>query len=94
MQNKDGSARKVTVMESTRQASIVFKVENCRAKNGAGDLVDCLSPQQAHLCGHSLPFGYGYFCKHPRRKEFIEIVKKLRSQLNSVANVSQSDNQE
>ena len=81
-------------MENKPHANLVFEIENCRAKNGAGDLVDCLSPQQAHLCGHSLPFGYGYFCKHPRRKVFIEIAKKLRSQLNSVADVPQSDNQE
>ena len=75
--------------------SNVFKVENCRAKiRGAGDLVDCLASEQAHLCGNSLPFGSIYFCKHPRRNEFIEITEKLRSKLNSLPVVSQSDNQE
>ena len=81
-------------MANESHKSKVFKVENCRAKNGAADLVDCLSPEQAHLCGNSLPFGNGYFCKHPRRKEFIEITEKLRSKLISPPNVSQSDNQE
>jgi len=68
-------------MTNETHGSIVFDVENCRAKNGKPDLVDCLSPQQAHLCGTSLAFGYGYFCKHPRRKEFIEITEKLAIKL-------------
>jgi hypothetical protein len=88
------SARKRTVMENETHASNVFKIENCRAKNGAGDLVNCLAPEQAHICGFSLPFGFGYFCKHPRRNEFIEIAEKLRSKLISPPHVSQSDNQE
>jgi hypothetical protein len=75
--------------------SNIFKIENCRAKiRGAGDLVDCLASEQAHLCGNSLPFGSGYFCKHPRRNEFIEITEKLRSKLIFPLDVSQSDNQE
>ncbi len=85
--------RKRTVMENESHESNVFKIENCRAKNGAADLVDCLSPEQAQLCRNSLPFGSGYFCKHPRRNEFTEITKKLRSKLISPPNVSQSDNQ-
>ena len=71
-----------------------FKIENCRAKNSAADLVDCLAPEQARICGFSLAFGGGYFCKHPRRKEFIEITEKLRSKLISPPDVSQSENQE
>ena len=82
-------------MANESHANNGFKIENCRAKiNGAGDLVDCLASEQAHACGHSLHFGSGYFCKHPRQKEFIEITKKLRSQLISPPNVLQSDNQE
>ena len=81
-------------MENESNIVRVFDVEKCRAKNGAADLVDCLAPEQAHLCGNSLPFGSAYFCKHPRRKEFIEITEKLRSKLNSLPNVLQSDNQE
>ena len=79
-------------MENESHASNGFEIENCRAKNRAADLVDCLSPKQANLCGNSLSFGSGHFCKHPRRKEFIEITEKLRSKLNSVPDVSQSDN--
>ena len=81
-------------MENETNIVRVFDVAKCRAKNGAGDLVDCLAPEQANICGNSLPFGYGFFCKHPRRKEFIEITKKLRSKLVSPPNVSQSDNQD
>ena len=81
-------------MENETHASNSFEIENCRAKNGAADLVDCLSQKQAHLCGHSLPFRSGYFCKHPRRKEFIEITEKLRSKLISPPDILQSDNQE
>lgn len=73
----------------------VFDVEKCQARlRGAGDLVDCLSPEQANICNNSLPFGSGYFCKHPRRKEFIEITEKLRSKIVFPLNVTQSDNQE
>ena len=81
-------------MANESHASNVFQIENCRAKNGAADLVDCLASEQAHLCGFSLSFGKGYFCKHPRRKEFIEITKKLQGKLNPVPDVSQSENQE
>ena len=81
-------------MENKTYADKVFEIEKCRAKNGASDLVNCLAPEQAQLCRNSLPFGYGYFCKHPRRKEFIEITEKLRSKLYSLPDVSQSDNQE
>ena len=81
-------------MENETHAGKVFEIEKCRAKNGASDLVNCLAPEQAQLCRNSLPFGYGYFCKHPRRKEFIEITEKLRSKLISPPDVSQSDNQE
>ncbi len=72
----------------------VFDVEKCRAKPSAGDLVDCLSSEQAHLCGFSLSFGSGHFCKHSRRKEFIELTEKLRRKLISLPDISQSDNQE
>ena len=89
------SVRKITVMANETHASNIFEIENCRAKiNGAGDLVDCLSPKQALLCDCSLSFGGGYFCKHPRQKEFIENTKKLQSKLIFPLDVSQSDNQE
>jgi hypothetical protein len=85
--------RKITVMENETHAGMSFEIENCRAQNSAADLVDCLSPKQAHLCRNSLSFGSGYFCKHPRRNEFIEMTKKLRSKLVSPPIFSQPDNQ-
>jgi len=81
------SIKERTVMAIEMHASNVFKIENCRAKNGAADLVDCLSPKQAHLCSCSLSFGNGYFCKHLRRNEFIEITEKLRSKLKPLSDV-------
>ena len=81
-------------MENETNIVRVFDVAKCRAKNGTADLVNCLAPEQAHLCSNSLSFGKGFFCKHPRRKEFIEITKKLQSKLISPPDVSQSDNQE
>ena len=81
-------------MANETHKSNVFKIENCRAKNSAADLVDCLSPEQAHLCGNSLPFGNGYFCKHPRRNEFIEITKRLHGKVISPPDTAPSDNQE
>lgn len=81
-------------MENETHAGKVFEIEKCRAKeNGAGDLVDCLALEQVHLCGYSLAFGSGYFCKHPRRDEIIENTKKLRIKLNPPLDVSQPDNQ-
>ena len=77
-------------MSNETHASSVFKIENCLAKiHGAGDLVDCLAPEQAHICGNSLSFGYVYFCKHPQRLEFVEKVK-----IQALLKKSQSDNQE
>jgi hypothetical protein len=81
------------VMESETHANDIFKVENCRARNGAVGLVDCLSPQQAHLCGSSMRFGNGYFCKHPHRNKFIEITKKLQGD-KPLPDVSHSDDHE
>jgi hypothetical protein len=82
-------------MENTLRKKDIFEIEKCRVKiHNEIDLIDCLVLEQAHLCGNSLPFGYGYFCKHPRRKEFVEISEKMQSKLVSPPNVSQSDNQE
>ena len=79
-----------TVMSNETHAGKVFEIEKCRAKiNGAGDLVDCLALEQASICGHSLPFGYAYFCKHLQRLEFVEKVK-----IQALLEKSQSDNQE
>jgi len=42
----------------------------CDAKlTGAGDLVDCLVERP--ICRFALPFGFGHFCRHPRRAEII-----------------------
>jgi len=81
-------------MENETHANNVFEFEKCRARKDGGDLIDCLFPEQAHLCGYSLSFGYGYFCKNPRRDEIMENTKKLRSKLVPPPDVSQSDNQE
>lgn len=65
-------------MSQTR-ASPLFDINKCRAKMyGAGDLVDCLAQEQAPFCGYALPFGYGYFCKHPQSKKFAETTIKLQ----------------
>lgn len=77
---------------SESQPGPLFDINKCQAKmQGAGDLVDCLAPQQAPFCGHSLPFGFGYFCQHPAKKEFVERAIKLQG--GSVAR-SSSDTQE
>lgn len=58
---------------SETQEKPIFNIEKCRAKlHGAGDLVDCLALEQVRLCDHVLPFGSGFFCKHPQRMKFIE----------------------
>ncbi|MDP1624159.1 MAG: hypothetical protein Q8L64_00165 [bacterium] len=77
-------------MENKTHASNVFKIENCRAKiHGAGDLVDCLALEQVRMCQHVLPFGGGFFCKHPQRLEFVEKVK-----IQTLLKKSESENQE
>jgi len=81
-------------MANETHASRVFDVEKCRVKiYYVSGLADCLSPEQAHFCGCSQPFGYGYFCKHPRRKEFVEIAEKLRSKAIFPLDIPHSDNQ-
>ena len=58
-----------------------FSSKNCQAKaHGAGDLVECLLPEQAQLCGTSLLFGWTtFFCMHPSRKEYIKTTEKPRN---------------
>jgi len=56
-----------------------FKIENCRAKaRGTGGLVDCLALKQAGICGFSISFGDGYFCKHPDRNKIITETEKIK----------------
>ena len=82
-------------MTNETHGNIIFNVENCRAENSMKDWVDCLSPEQAHVCGFSESSGGNrYFCEHPHRFTFVEITKKLKSKLVPPPNVSQSDNQE
>ncbi len=80
-------------MENESHAGKSFNIENCRAENSIKDWVDCLSPEQACVCGFSVSFGTGYSCEHPRRFKFVEITEKLRSKLVSPPNVLQSDSQ-
>jgi len=72
----------------------VYEIEKCRAENSIKDWVDCLSPEQADICGFSVSCGTGYFCEHPYRFKFVEITEKLKGKLVSPPNVLQSDNQE
>lgn len=58
-----------------------FSIEKCNAKILAGDLVRCLSPEQAVSCAYALPFGEGFLCKHPLRKEIIRNTKKSQDDL-------------
>jgi hypothetical protein len=65
-------------METSAQDSRMLPdVENCRAKRVTYDyeLVDCLIEHP--LCEFALAFGYGYFCRHPRRKEIVERTAAL-----------------
>lgn len=72
-------------------------MEHCRARNRDYDyeLVDCLIEHP--LCEFALAFGYGYFCRHPRRKEIVERTKAALngSEKTSASNAwtSQSDTQ-
>ncbi len=45
--------------------------DDCRTRFLCADLFNCLS-EKAHRCPFALPFGNGYFCKHPSRKVFSE----------------------
>ena len=38
------------------------------------EFANCLS-KHAGECPFATPFGYTHFCKHPRRKEIIELTK-------------------
>ncbi|MEW6404718.1 MAG: hypothetical protein AB1649_23220 [Chloroflexota bacterium] len=67
-------------MTQKMQTGIEFKIENCHARHRVADLVDCLTAQQAPICGFSLAFGNSFFCKHPRRNAFIEATKMIPNQ--------------
>jgi hypothetical protein len=84
----------ITNLENDLQADHGFKIENCRAKHRTADLVDCHSPQQAHLCGASLPFGNGFFCRHASVREIIEATKKMQNETSHLSDASQSVDQE
>jgi hypothetical protein len=62
-------------MKKTTIADKIYSIEKCNAKILAGDLVRCLSVEQASSCQYALPFGEGYLCKHPRRGEIIKNTK-------------------
>ncbi len=81
-------------IENESRTGKSFEIENCRAENNIKDWVDCLSPEQADICGFSESCGTGYSCEHPRRFGFVEITKKLKGKLVSPPNILQSDNQE
>lgn len=52
--------------------------ETCRAKQTTCldyELVNCLIERPT--CKFALSFGYGYFCRHPHRKEIVERTKAL-----------------
>jgi hypothetical protein len=66
------------VMETNAQGfGELPDMESCRAKKVTDDfeLVDCLIEHP--LCEFALAFGYGYFCRHPRRKEIAERTKTM-----------------
>jgi hypothetical protein len=46
------------VMATKTHVSNIFEIEKCRAAEicGVADLVNCLVPEQASICGCSLPF--------------------------------------
>lgn len=55
---------------NVKPRAIRFNIKKCRTRKIATDLYDCLSPKQAGVCGHSISFGYGFFCKHLLRIQF------------------------
>ena len=81
-------------MENESHAGKIFNIENCRAENTIKDWVDCLSPEQACICGFSVASDIGYSCEHPRRFGIVQITKELRSKSIFPPNILQSDSQE
>ena len=81
-------------MENESRTGKSFKVENCRAENIIKDWVDCLSTEQACICGFSVACNTGYSCEHPSRFGIVQITKELRSNSIFPPNILQSDSQE
>jgi len=81
-------------MENETLANKNFNIENCRAENIIKDWVDCLSLEQASICGFSVNCGNGYTCKHPQRFRIVEMTASLKNKLVSPPNNLQFDNQE
>ncbi len=79
-------------MTSETHENHTYKFEDCRAKaKGTTNLVDCHSPKQALICHASLPFGNGYFCKHPERNKIISNTQNLEDAANSQSNILKSN---
>lgn len=91
MEEPSAQNREVIVTSSkstkTNMGKTLFDMNSCRAKaTGTGDLVDCLSRQQACSCGNALFFGHGIFCLHPQKKSIAEntiILEKSRYSKNN-----------
>jgi hypothetical protein len=41
----------------------------CKTSLYCEEIYNCLA-ESAYLCPFAIPFGYGYFCKHPDRADF------------------------
>ncbi|MBI5685804.1 MAG: hypothetical protein HZC54_12080 [Verrucomicrobia bacterium] len=54
----------------------------CRARQVQADLYECLV-KNPHRCRYAQAYGYGFFCRHPERKEIVartEAAGKQRRQ--------------
>jgi len=58
-------------MENESHTDKDFNIENCRAENTVKHWVDCLSLEQARICGFSVSSGNGYSCEHPQRFQIV-----------------------
>jgi hypothetical protein len=81
-------------MENETELEGDFKFEDCRAQHRVGDLIDCLSSAQAKFCRYSLPFGFTFFCRHPRRNEIIGHTRNEQNKISPTLGVGPLTNQE
>ncbi len=59
-----------TDAESDKKTGALPDRKICRVKDVVSDIAECLT-ENPGMCRYVMQFGYGFFCRHPQRKEFM-----------------------
>ena len=56
--------------ESGKKIGALPDLKICRVKDVVSGIAECLT-ENPGMCRYAVQFGYGFFCRHPQRKEFM-----------------------